>query len=259
MEDGEQKGIMPTKEALALAHELGLDLVEIAARSHPPVCRIMDYGKYKYEQSKKKKQAKKHASTVELKEIKFRPKTDGHDRDFKIKHVRRFLEEGNKCRLVIIFRGREITHPETGRAVLDQVVEATKDIANVEVNASMEGRRMVMILAPKSGVMRRARQIKEQDLAASEGKAAAKAAAAAESLEGPDDEDLSAEGPDDEDLSAEGPDDEDLSAEGAAAEGPSAEGVSAEGPSAEDAAADGPPPSAGNDSARAPASESAPG
>lgn len=161
MEDGEQKGIMQTHDALRLAQELGLDLVEISARSHPPVCRIMDYGKFKYEQSKKKKQARKHASTVELKEIKFRPKIEGHDMDFKTKHVRRFLEEGNKCRLVIIFRGREITHPETGRAVLDRVVEATQDIANVEVQPNMEGRRMVMILAPKSGIVRRTRQAKE--------------------------------------------------------------------------------------------------
>jgi translation initiation factor IF-3 len=170
MEDGEQKGIMPTREAQALAQELGLDLVEISARSHPPVCRIMDYGKFKYEQSKKKKHAKKHASTVELKEIKFRPKTEEHDMDFKVKHVRRFVEEGNKCRLVIIFRGREITHPETGRAVLNRVVEATQDIANVEVQPNMEGRRMVMILAPKSGVVRRTRQAKEAKEAKSEGK-----------------------------------------------------------------------------------------
>jgi translation initiation factor IF-3 len=170
MEDGEQKGIMPTREAQALAQQLGLDLVEISARSHPPVCRIMDYGKFKYEQSKKKKQARKHASTVELKEIKFRPKTEEHDMDFKVKHVRRFVEEGNKCRLVIIFRGREITHPETGRAVLNRVVEATQDIANVEVQPNMEGRRMVMILAPKSGVVRRSRQAKEAKEAKEDGK-----------------------------------------------------------------------------------------
>jgi translation initiation factor IF-3 len=157
MDDGEQKGIMSTRDALALAQEVGLDLVEIAPKSHPPVCRIMDYGKFKYEQAKKKKQAKKHASTVELKEIKFRPKTEEHDMDFKTKHVRRFLEDGNKCRLVIAFRGREITHPETGRAVLNKVVEATQDIATVEVQPNMEGRRMVMILAPRGGLARRAR------------------------------------------------------------------------------------------------------
>jgi translation initiation factor IF-3 len=161
LDDGEQKGIMATRDAQMLAQEMGLDLVEISPRSHPPVCRIMDYGKYKYEQSKKKQQARKHASTVELKEIKFRPKTEGHDMDFKIKHVRRFVEEGNKCRLVIIFRGREITHPETGRAVLNRVVEATEDIANVEVQPNMEGRRMVMILAPRSNILRKTRQAKE--------------------------------------------------------------------------------------------------
>jgi translation initiation factor IF-3 len=170
MDDGEQKGIMQTQDALRLAQELGLDLVEISPRSHPPVCRIMDYGKYKYEQSKKKQQARKHASTVELKEIKFRPKIEGHDMEFKTKHVRRFLEEGNKCRLVIIFRGREITHPETGRAVLNRVVEATQDIANVEVQPNMEGRRMVMILAPRSGLVRRTRQVKETAKGAAPGK-----------------------------------------------------------------------------------------
>ena len=161
MEDGEQKGIMQTYDALRLAKELGLDLVEISAQAHPPVCRIMDYGKFKYEQSKKKQQARKHSSTVEVKEIKFRPKIEEHDMEFKTKHVRRFLEEGNKCRLVIIFRGREITHPETGRAVLNRVVEITQDIANVEVQPNMEGRRMVMILSPKADVVRRSRQAKE--------------------------------------------------------------------------------------------------
>lgn len=163
LEDGEQKGIMPTRQAQALAKEMGLDLVEISPRSHPPVCRIMDYGKFKYEQAKKKKAAKQNSSTVELKEIKFRPKTEGHDMDFKIKHVRRFIEDGNKCRLVITFRGREITHPGTGRAVLDKVVRATEDIANVEVNPNMEGRRMVMILAPRSSVLRKARQPREDN------------------------------------------------------------------------------------------------
>jgi translation initiation factor IF-3 len=98
-DDGAQLGILPTHEALRMAEERGLDLVEISPRAFPPVCRIMDYGKYKYEQAKKKQQARKHASTVEIKEIKFRPKTEGHDMDFKVKHVRRFLEEGNKVRL----------------------------------------------------------------------------------------------------------------------------------------------------------------
>ncbi len=155
-EDGDQLGIMATRDALRLADEKGLDLVEIAPTSRPPVCRIMDFGRFKYEESKKKRAAKKKSTTLELKEIKFRPKTDQHDMDFKIKHVRRFLEEGNKCRLVIVFRGREITHPETGVAVLEKVVESVKDIGTVEVRPNMEGRRMIMILAPLGGVVRRA-------------------------------------------------------------------------------------------------------
>ena len=152
----EQLGVMPTHEALRLAEEKGLDLVEISPRAFPPVCRIMDYGKYKYEEAKKKQQARKRASTVETKEIKFRPKTEEHDLAFKVKHVRRFLEDGNKVRLVIVFRGREITHPQTGVNVLNRVVAATEDICSVEVNPNMEGRRMVMILAPKAGVVRKA-------------------------------------------------------------------------------------------------------
>ena len=157
LDDGTQLGILTRDEALRMAEEKGLDLVEIAARSSPPVCRIMDYGRFKYEQSKKQKQARKHASSMELKEIKFRPKTEQHDMDFKVKHVRRFLEEGNKCRLVIVFRGREIVHPETGVAVLNRVVDATQDIATVEVRPSLEGKRMMMILGPRAGLVRRVR------------------------------------------------------------------------------------------------------
>src|SRR5687768_16985808 len=123
---------MPTYEAMRLAEEKGLDLVEVSPKAVPPVCRIMDYGKFKFEQSKKTRAAKKHASVIEIKEIKFRPKTDDHDFDFKCKHIRRFLEEGNKVRLVIAFRGREIVHPETGRSMLDAVVKQLADVAHVE-------------------------------------------------------------------------------------------------------------------------------
>jgi translation initiation factor IF-3 len=167
----EQLGIMPTHEALRLAEEKGLDLVEISPRSQPPVCRIMDYGKYKYDEAKKKQQARKRASTVETKEIKFRPKTEEHDMDFKVKHVRRFLEGGNKVRLAVVFRGREITHPQTGMAVLNRVVERCSDIATVEATPNMEGRRMIMVIAPKPGVVRKAQEAK---------KAAAQAAMAAQ-------------------------------------------------------------------------------
>ena len=121
--DGAQIGVIPTHEALKLAEEAGLELVEVNPRAAPPVCKIMDFGKFKYETSKKEKASRKHQTTVVLKEIKLRPKTDEHDFDFKVKHIRRFLAEGNKCKLVIVFRGREIVHPETGQAMLDSVVK----------------------------------------------------------------------------------------------------------------------------------------
>jgi translation initiation factor IF-3 len=152
--DGSQVGIVPTHEALRMAEEQGLDLVEVSPRAVPPVCRIMDFGRFKYQESKKEKASRKHQSTVVLKEIKFRPKTDTHDLDFKLKHIRRFLGEGNKVRLMIVFRGREIVHPETGQSMLDVVSKEVADVSVIEQKASMEGRRMVMVLGPRSGVIR---------------------------------------------------------------------------------------------------------
>jgi translation initiation factor IF-3 len=149
--DEAQLGVMPTHEALRMAEEKGLDLVEVSPKAVPPVCRIMDYGKFKYEQAKKTNQAKKHASVIEIKEIKFRPKTDVHDYEFKVSHIRRFLEEGNKVRLVIAFRGREIVHPETGRSMLEKVIKSCNDVAHVEQIPMMDGRRMVMVVSPKPG------------------------------------------------------------------------------------------------------------
>lgn len=173
--------------------------------ANPPVCRIMDYGKYKYEQAKKKQQARKHASTVEIKEIKFRPKTEGHDMDFKVKHVRRFLEGGNKVRLAVVFRGREITHPQTGKNVLDRVVEATADLSAVEVMPNMEGRRMIMIIAPKPNVVRKAQENRKKVLAAIEArKEAAKAAGHAPPVEPDDDDDI-----DEDEINADVGDDDD--------------------------------------------------
>ncbi len=137
-----------------MAEELGLELVEVNPRAAPPVCKIMDFGKFKYETSKKEKASRKHQSTIVLKEIKLRPKTDEHDFDFKVKHIRRFLSEGNKCKLVVVFRGREIVHPEMGQVMLDQVIKAVNDIAMVEQRAMMEGRRMVMTIGPRGGVIR---------------------------------------------------------------------------------------------------------
>jgi translation initiation factor IF-3 len=152
--DGGQVGVLPTHEALKLAEDQGLELVEVNPRAVPPVCKVMDFGKFKYETSKKEKASRKHQSTIVLKEIKLRPKTDDHDLDFKVKHIRRFLAEGNKCKLVTVFRGREIVHPETGQAMLDQVIKMVSDIATVEQRAMMEGRRMVMVIGPKAGVIR---------------------------------------------------------------------------------------------------------
>jgi translation initiation factor IF-3 len=152
--DGSQIGILPTHEALRMAEDQGLDLVEVSPRAIPPVCRIMDFGRFKYQESKKEKASRKHQSTVVLKEIKFRPKTDTHDLEFKLKHIRRFLGEGNKVRLMIVFRGREIVHPETGQAVLNEVSKEVAEISQIEQKPSLEGRRMVMVLGPRTGVIR---------------------------------------------------------------------------------------------------------
>jgi translation initiation factor IF-3 len=148
---------MSTHDALDLAAEAGLQLVEVNPKANPPVCKIMDYGKFKYETSKRDREAKKHQKTFELKEVKFRPKTHGHDFDFKVRHVRRFLTDGDKVKLVIQFRGREVTHPETGRAILDRVCKDVADLATVVQMASMEGNRMNMVIAPKPATMARAR------------------------------------------------------------------------------------------------------
>lgn len=148
--DGQQLGIYPIRQAIAIAQELGLDLVEINPKTDPPVCRIMDFGKFKYEQKKQANAAKKKQKVIEVKEVKMRPKTDTHDFEFKIKHVRRFLEDGNKAKLTIRFRGREMAHPEMASRQLDKVVEALKDIAVIEQPYKMEGRTMTMILAPAS-------------------------------------------------------------------------------------------------------------
>lgn len=147
--EGEQRGILATSEALEIAVTAGLQLVEVNPKANPPVCKIMDYGKFKYETAKREREAKKNQKTFELKEIKFRPKTHGHDFDFKVRHCRRFLGDGDKVKLVVQFRGREVTHPETGRAILDRVVENVSDLAAVVQIPSMEGNRMNMVLAPK--------------------------------------------------------------------------------------------------------------
>jgi translation initiation factor IF-3 len=132
-----------------MAEAQQLDLVEVSPTAVPPVCRIMDYGKFKYQQSKKMQEAKKKQVQVQLKEVKLRPKTDEHDMLFKIKHVRRFLEEGNKAKITLVFRGREITHMEYGQKALDRFASDLEDVAIIEVRPKMEGRSMFMIVAPK--------------------------------------------------------------------------------------------------------------
>ena len=147
-DEGGQLGILPIEQALALAEEQGLDLVEVSPQADPPVCRVMDYGKYKYQLAKRASEAKKKQVKVEIKEVKMRPKTEEHDFQFKIKHARRFLEEGNKVKLTIMFRGRENAHPEQGMMQLEKAVEALKDIGQVEAQPSKMGRFMTMMVGP---------------------------------------------------------------------------------------------------------------
>ena len=147
-DEGGQLGILSLEDALRAAEERGLDLVEVSPNAVPPVCRIMDYGKYKYQASKRAAEAKKKAAKVELKEVKMRPKTEEHDFGFKVKNARRFLEEGNKVKVTIMFRGREVTHPEFGHNLLAKVAEDVKDIGVVEATPRLAGRFMSMVLGP---------------------------------------------------------------------------------------------------------------
>lgn len=147
-DEGEQLGVMDLDSALAAAEERGLDLVEVSPNADPPVCRVMDYGKYKYQQSKRAAEAKKKQVKVEVKEVKMRPKTEEHDFQFKLKNARRFLEAGNKVKFTIMFRGREVTHPEFGRKLLERLVDEVSDIAQAESRPNMSGRFMSMVVGP---------------------------------------------------------------------------------------------------------------
>jgi translation initiation factor IF-3 len=147
--EGEQVGIIPIKEALDAAAEAGLDLVEVSPNANPPVCKIMDYGRYRYEQTKKKQEAKKKQSTFQLKEIKVRPKTGEHDLQVKIGHIRKFIGKKDKVKVSVIFRGREITLSELGKSVLQKIIDETEEIAMVEQEPKFEGRILVMVLSPK--------------------------------------------------------------------------------------------------------------
>jgi translation initiation factor IF-3 len=146
--DGQQIGIKPLPEALAIARELDLDLVEVAAQANPPVCRVMDYGKYKYEAAQKAKESRRKTTNVVIKEMKYRPKISKGDFDTKTRKVERFLAEGHKVKVTLTFRGREVYHPDLGKKILDQVEEAVKDVGRVEIFPRIDGRNMTMVLTP---------------------------------------------------------------------------------------------------------------
>ncbi len=167
---GEQLGILTIEQALRMAQENGFDLVEVSPLAKPPVCKIMDYGKFKYTEKKKQSEAKKNQVVVQLKEVKFRPRTEEHDYETKIRKIREFLEESNKARVTVMFRGRELSHRELGTKVLERIVNDLKEVAVIESSARMEGRQMFMILAPNPRMMQSQRD---------KAKAAAAAAASA--------------------------------------------------------------------------------
>lgn len=148
--DGEQLGIMSGREAQQLAYEKHLDLVEIAPTAKPPVCRIMDYGKYRYEQQKREKESRKKQKTFDIKEVKLRPGIEEHDFNVKFKNAVRFLEDGDKVKVTIMFRGRELSHPELGEVLLNKMAAQLKEMAVVERQPKLEGKNMIMIVAPKS-------------------------------------------------------------------------------------------------------------
>ncbi len=149
-EHGAQVGVVPTYEALAMAKERGLDLMEVSPNAQPPVCKICDYGKFKYEKKKKDQQAKKKQTVIKVKEVQLRPQTDVHDLDYKFKNVREFLEEGDKAKVTVMFRGREVTYSEQGFKMMKQLIEFVKDIGVVESPPKMEGKKLIMVLAPAS-------------------------------------------------------------------------------------------------------------
>ena len=168
-EHGEQVGVLPTDEALRYAQDRDLDLVEVASEARPPVCRVLDYSKYKYEQAQKLKQARKHQQQITIREIKFRPKIAENDYATKKGHVERFLRHRDKVKVTIMFRGREVTHPERGVTILDRLAGELADVAVVEQRPLQDGRNMTMMLGPSKGVLSGELQAAESALAAEEG------------------------------------------------------------------------------------------
>jgi translation initiation factor IF-3 len=192
--NGDMLGVMATHEAMRMAQDQALDLVEVNPKAEPPVCKILDFGKYKYEEKKKSAEAKRKQTVVDVKEIKLRPKTDDHDIDFKVKAARRFLETGHKVKFTVRFRGLEITHPEKAQEQLNLIVPQLEDIANVETRPTMEARAMTLMIAPKPAVMQKVAQLKtqrekERQLAEKEGRAAPPTEPSLPDLEDDDDDD----------------------------------------------------------------------
>jgi translation initiation factor IF-3 len=190
--NGEMLGVLSTHEALRRAQEQGLDLVEVNPKAEPPVCKILDFGKYKYEEKKKAGEAKRKQTVVQIKEIKLRPKTDDHDIAFKTNAARRFLEAGHKVKITVRFRGREITHPEKAQEQITVIIQGIEDIANVETRVAMEARAMSVLVAPKPAIMQKVAQAKaqrekERQQAEKEGRAMPEEPESIEDL--PDDED----------------------------------------------------------------------
>lgn len=148
-EDGEQLGVVAVDEAMRIANDRGLDLVEVAPMARPPVVKIMDYGKYRFEQAKAARAAKKKQHVIHMKEVKYRPGISTHDFEFKTRHARNFIQEGNKVKVTMMFRGRQVMRPELGQEVLNRVVDQLRDIAKIEADAKLDGRNMTLVLAPK--------------------------------------------------------------------------------------------------------------
>ncbi|NJN65888.1 MAG: translation initiation factor IF-3 [Chloroflexaceae bacterium] len=221
--EGDQVGIVPIQEALKLADHHNLDLVEVAPNATPPVCRLMDYGKFRYEQSKKEREARKHQKQVELKEVRLRPKTDTHDLQVKAKQARKFLLSGDKVKFTLRFRGREMAHTNIGREMLDQIAESLRDIAVIEQKPTLESRAFSLVLAPNAKTLKSAQQEKRekirQDKQESKGSAAPRTepeAKPGDDDHAPDEEELDEgdeidddEGDEDEDDEDEDEDDED--------------------------------------------------
>ncbi len=170
-EDGTQVGMMSPEDALKMAREKDLDLVEIVATARPPVCRIMNFGKYLYQRNKRAHEAKKHQKQIHVKEVKFRVKIDQHDYEFKKNHITRFLLEGNKVKATIMFRGRERSHGELGDKILNRLIGELKDLATVEMRSRMEGNQKYLILSPSRAILEKLKTVQKEEAPAAEAKA----------------------------------------------------------------------------------------